>query len=86
VHLRFNLMDEHVPTPAKLDCGTDVPLSIGWTFHLIENSDIVSPRDLCNKLLHKLLIRPSLGKRADVLKVPGGEALHFGEGFRRDDQ
>ena len=45
----------------------------------------MAPGDLCNNLLHKLLVGVRFGERAHVLQVARGEALHFGEGATQVD-
>jgi len=39
----------------------------------------MSPGNLCNKLLHKLLVGPSLRKRLHVLEITRREPFHFGK-------
>jgi len=39
----------------------------------------VAPRQLCNNLLHKLLIRPSIGKGPHILEIPRTETLDAGK-------
>ena len=45
-------MDKDVLTPAMLDGGFQVPFSGGLIFDSIQKPCVVSPRQLCNNLLH----------------------------------
>jgi hypothetical protein len=45
------------------------------------NPDLVTPRQLCNNLLHKLLVRVRFSKRAHIFQVPGSKSTHFRERF-----
>lgn len=40
---------------------------------------MMEPGYLCSNLLHKLRVRPGLGKPAHVLQIPGRESLHIRE-------
>ena len=41
----------------------------------------MAPRNLCNSLLHKFFLGPSLGESSHVLEIAGRKALHLREGF-----
>jgi hypothetical protein len=58
----FNLVDQDIPTPAALDRLPNVPLSPLCIFYAVQNPDLVTPRQLCNNLLHKLLARVRFSK------------------------
>src|SRR6267143_1215510 len=58
----FNLVDQDIPTPAALDRLPNVPLSPLGIFYAVQNPDLVTPRQLCNNLLHKLLVRVRLSQ------------------------
>ena len=56
----LDLVHENVTTPAVLHCRPNVPLSLYGIFDIVQNTDIVTPGDLCNKLLHKFGVRVGL--------------------------
>jgi len=43
----------------------------------------MSPRDLCNRLLHNFCVRIRLGKSAHVLEIAGLEAFRLGKGMTK---
>jgi len=49
-------------------------------FYSVQNSDLMSPRQLCNDLLHKLLVGVGFGERPHILEVSATKAMHVGEG------
>jgi len=71
--------DQDIPTPAALDRLPNVPLSPLGIFYAVQNPDLVTPRQLCNNLLHKLLVRVRLSKCAHIFQVPGSKSTHFRE-------
>ena len=73
------LMDENVLTPSVFDCGSQVPFPHGSVLNPVQQPRVVPPRQLCNNLLHKLLILPRLGEGPHVFQVPHAEALDSGE-------
>lgn len=48
-------------------------------FDAIQETDVVTPRNLCNKLLHNCFIRPGFAERAHVFQVPRRESFHIRE-------
>jgi hypothetical protein len=66
----LDLVHENVTTPAVLHCRPNVPLSLYGIFEIVQNPDIVTPGDLCNKLLHYCLLGPRLGEGPHVLQIP----------------
>ena len=65
----LDLIDEDVAAPAVFKRCPSVPKSFVGVFHLIEQTDVMPPRDLCNNLLNKLL-RIGFGEGAHVFQVP----------------
>src|SRR5579875_451818 len=72
-------MHEHIAAPAVLESGSDVPFAQGGIFHVVQDADIMTPWNLCNKLLHNWLLAPGCGERAHIFQVPRREAFHLGE-------
>jgi hypothetical protein len=60
-------MDEDIAAPAVFDRLLDIPNSLFRVRNPIEDANIVSPRNLCNSLLHNCLVRPGLGESPHVL-------------------
>jgi len=50
--------------PAVFDGFADVLLKFVRFAEFVEQDAMMEPRNLCSKLLHKLLIRPGFGKGA----------------------
>ena len=63
----LDLVNQDISTPAILHCLPDVPFSLIRVVYSVKNPDLMPPRQLCNNLLHKLLVRIGLGERP-----PGG--------------
>jgi hypothetical protein len=80
VHAGLDLRLKDRAAPAMLDGLPDVPEALGVAVDAIQKPDVVTPGELCNSLLHNLLVRPRLRERAHVLQVPRREALHLWEG------
>ena len=70
---------ERVPAPAVLDRLPGVPEPLLGLVDLLEEADVVAPRDLCNDLLHNFLVWPGLREAPHVLEVAAGEPLAVGE-------
>ena len=75
----LDLVHENVATPAVLHCRPGVPLSLYGILEIVQNPDIVTPGDLCNKLLHNCFLGPSLGEGPHVLQISRRTPLHFRE-------
>jgi len=69
IETRLDLHDKNVPAPAILNSLFDVPGAFGGVLNLVEQPDIMAPGQLCNKLLHNCLIRPSLGESPHIFEV-----------------
>ena len=53
----FNLVDQHIARPAVLCDFLCVPKAFFVIRELVQQSNIVSPRNLCSRLLHKFIVR-----------------------------
>jgi hypothetical protein len=73
------LMDENVLAPSVFNCRSQVPFPHGSVLNPVQQPRVVSPRQLCNNLLHKLPILPRLGEGPHVFQVAHAEALDAGE-------
>lgn len=80
VGVGLDLHRQHATRPTMLDACSDVPVTLGRVFELVEQGAEVEPGQFVQQLLHDLRVRPGLGKRPHVLEVPHGEALGLGEG------
>lgn len=77
---RLDLHDQHVPRPAVLNGGAEVPVALGPVLHLVEEGAEVEPGNFVQQLLHNCRLGPGLRKSAHVLEIPRREALDLGEG------
>ena len=68
------------PTPAEKQHLGDVEGAFFGRPGLVEDADVMSPGNFCNKLLQNCRVRPDLGERPHVAEVARGEALDLGEG------
>jgi hypothetical protein len=75
LHRSGDHMNQNILTPAVLQYCPEVPLPRRPVFDSIQNTDIVPPGQLCNKLLHNCFFRPGLGQGTHVLEASGAEAL-----------
>jgi hypothetical protein len=62
-----------------LDRCVQVPLPSGTVLDAIQKAGLMTPRQLCNSLLHKFLFRPSLGKGPHIFKVARTKAFDTGK-------
>ena len=69
----FDVERENVSAPAVFLGSFRVPNTLVHLLHFVQQPDIMSPGQLCNKLLHYFLVRPSLGKGSHILQVTDGE-------------
>lgn len=69
-------MIEHGTAPAVLQGLASVPLSQLAAVETVKQAQIVAPGDLCNKLMHKCLVRPGLREGPHVLEVASAEPAH----------
>ena len=77
----LDLVDEDGLGPAVAGGGFGIPEAGGGIGELVEQGDIVTPRQLCNGALHNCLIRPSDGEGPHVFEIAWREAGHVGESF-----
>lgn len=56
-----------------------VPDAVLGSLDAVQDADVVSPRNLCNKLLHNCFVRPGLAERPHVFQVARGESFHVRE-------
>jgi hypothetical protein len=71
-----DLVCEDGPAPAVLVRLTGVPGAFFWLIESLQQADIMTPEQLCKKLLHDCLVRPRLGEDPHIFQVPRGEAAH----------
>ena len=74
-----NLIGEDISAPSILDGGVHIPFPRWAILNPIQKARLVVPRNCATTLLHKLLIRPGLGKSPHILKVTPAEILHAGK-------
>jgi len=72
-------MHQDIATPPVGQRLGEVPGALVRVLHTVKQAHVVSPRDLCNGVLHKLLVGVDLGQRAHVVQAAPREALHGGE-------
>src|SRR5439155_5820488 len=77
VEAALNLHYQDVPAPAVRYGLLCIPEPLNGALHVIEQSDIMAPRQFCNKLLQNCFLRPRLGKRLHIAEVTRGEPPHF---------
>jgi hypothetical protein len=56
----LDLVDEDVTRPAMFDGGPRVPKPLSVVLELVQECDILAPGQLCNDLLHNLLVAGSM--------------------------
>ena len=78
--MAFYLMHQDIATPAMHRGLADVPFAPLRIGNLIQNTDVMSPRDLCNSLLHKLFVGIILREGSHILEVAWRKTTHFKEG------
>jgi hypothetical protein len=59
VEAALDLHDEDVPTPPFRVACWILPEPFVRPLHKVEEPNVMAPRNLCNKLLHNWLVRPS---------------------------
>jgi len=74
---RLDLRDQNVARPAVLDGLPGIPEPIVMLTDAIEEPNVVTPGQSCNKLLHNSRVWPRLGERPHVLQVARREPLHL---------
>ncbi len=74
-------MDKDVPRPAPLDSLSDIPFPFRRGLHHFKNPHIVSPGQLCNDLLHKLLFGVRFSKSPHIFEVSRAKTSHARKGF-----
>ena len=62
-------MNEDAARPTMLDGLANVECARVGILHAVDEDAILTPRNLCSKLLHNFTIRPGLGKSAHVLEI-----------------
>jgi len=67
VQAAFDLVNQDIPAPTVLDGLAYVPFALTRIFHVVEDTDVMTPGDLCNKLLHKRVVRPGFRESPHVL-------------------
>jgi hypothetical protein len=83
VKITLNLMDKYVPRPAILDSLPDIPFPFRRDFHHFKSSYIVSPGQLCNDLLHKLLVAVRLARARIYLRFRAPNPVIPGNAWSR---
>ena len=72
----LNLMDKDVSRPATLDSLPDIPVSFRGGLDHFENPHVVPPGQLCDGLLHKLLIGVGFGESPHIFEVSRAKPSH----------
>src|SRR5438552_17991431 len=75
--IAFNLVNEDVPTPAVLNGLLRVPNALSQILQFVQNRAVMEPWQLCSNLLHKVLVRPSLGKSPHIFKISWRKTAHL---------
>ena len=70
MQLGRNLVDQHIPRPPLGHAALGVPEPCLVVVEPVEQRDVVTPGNLCNRLLHKWIAAPSLRECPHVLEVP----------------
>src|ERR1700677_4388427 len=83
VNVTLNLMNEDVACPATLDCLPDIPFPFCRVLHHFKNSHIVSPGQLCNDLLHKLLVGVGFSESPHIFEVSRAKPSHPRKGLEK---
>jgi hypothetical protein len=68
-------MNQNILTPAVLQYCPEVPLPRRPVFDSIQNTHMVPPGQLCNKVMHNRFFRSGLGQGANILQDSGAKAL-----------
>ena len=76
----FDLHHQHIARPVVLNGLGRIPAAGIGVGQLVQQRQLVIPGQLCKHRLHKLRIRPCLGKSAHVLQIAGRKPLHVGKG------
>lgn len=79
VETTLDLHNKDVSAPSVVKRRLDVPKPFLGRFRHIEDADVMTPRNLSNKLLDNWLVRPRLRKSPHVEQVGSGKALHLWE-------
>src|ERR1700761_2673930 len=69
-------MHERIAAPTVLESRANVPFALRRVLQVIEDADIMAPRNLCNELLHNWLLVPGRGESTHIFQVPRREAFH----------
>ena len=69
-------MDKDIPRPATLDNLPDIPFPFRRGLHHFKNPYVVSPWQLCNDLLHKLLVGVGFSESPHIFEVSRAEPSH----------
>ena len=77
---RFNLHHQNVAGPAVLNRLCGIPAAGLGAGQLVQQRQLVIPRQLCKHRLHKFPLRPRLGKSPHVFEVARRKPLHLWEG------
>src|ERR1700723_1704976 len=72
-------MNQDILTPAVLQRCPEMPLPRRPVLDSVQNAHIVTPGQLCNKLLHNWFLRPGLCQGPHVLETSRAEALDAGK-------
>lgn len=75
----LDLVDEDVTRPAMFDGGPRVPKPLSVVLELVQECDILAPGQLCNDLLHNLLVGPGQGQFPHIFQVSRRETSHVWE-------
>src|SRR5215475_11032221 len=73
------LMNEHAAGPAVLKGLANIEFAYLRVLDAIKQGAIVTPRNLCSKLLHNFDIRPRPGKSTHVFEIANGIATEVRE-------
>ena len=75
----LDLEDQDISAPAVFDRSAEIPLSFDRGFQPVEQDHMMTPGQLCSKLLHNWLVGPGRGKRPHVLEASCAETLDAGK-------
>src|SRR5206468_12177539 len=75
--IAFNLVNEDIPAPAVLNGLLCVPNALSQSLQLVQNRAVMEPWQLCSNLLHKALVRPSLGKSPHIFEISWRKPAHL---------
>jgi hypothetical protein len=72
-------MGKHIAAPAVVNSLVRIPFAFGLRLDGVKKQRVMAPRQLCNNLLHKLLVGPSFGESPHVFQIPGRNTGHLRE-------